>query len=339
MAGAPEQLVDDMPDLMARASVPGVSIAFVRDGRVAWSAGFGTTHRETGGAIGRETIFQAASLSKPVFAYAVLWMVHERVLDLDLDCSLADYLPERFVADDDMLEQVTARHVLAHTTGWPNWRPKGEPLRREAAPGVATGEFWPVAARMRDTPCVACDQRHCSDAMGGSTRTDVMSHGLQIEPARQADLDQLTALDARTFSRFDRFPRGDWAALLAESLAGGPARILVARHAEHATGAVVVLPDLGAKEVTIVSLAVDGPYRRTGLATRLLCDVLSTVAEQIENVILEVRVENSAARTLYEKLGFQITRTIRGYYGDGGTALEYSAPLALVLTRTCPRRH
>jgi ribosomal protein S18 acetylase RimI-like enzyme len=169
-------------------------------------------------------------------------------------------------------------------------------------------------------------------------RTDVVSHGLRIEQARPADLDQLTALDARTFSRFDRYPRGDWAALLEESLAGGPARILVARYADHASGAVVVVPDLTAKEVTIVSLAVDGPYRRTGLATRLLCDVLSTMAEQIQNVTLEVRIENSAARFLYEKLGFQITRTIRGYYGDGGTALEYSAPLALVLTRTCPRQ-
>jgi CubicO group peptidase (beta-lactamase class C family) len=139
MAGAPEQLVDDMPDLMARASVPGVSIAFVRDRHLAWSAGFGTTRRETGRAIGQESIFQAASLSKPVFAYAVLWMVYQRVLDLDLDRSLADYLPERFVADDDMLEHVTARHVLAHTTGWPNWRPKGEPLRREAVPGERFG--------------------------------------------------------------------------------------------------------------------------------------------------------------------------------------------------------
>jgi CubicO group peptidase (beta-lactamase class C family) len=139
MAGAPEQLVDDMPDLMARASVPGVSIAFVRDRHLAWSAGFGTTRRDSDHPVAQETIFHAASLSKPVFAYAVLRMVHQRVLDLDLDRSLADYLPEPFIADDDLLEQVTARHVLAHTTGWPNWRPKGEPLRREAAPGERFG--------------------------------------------------------------------------------------------------------------------------------------------------------------------------------------------------------
>src|SRR6266568_6551673 len=52
---------------------------------------------------------------------------------------------------------------------------------------------------------------------------------LRSEPARLADLYQLVALDARSFSPTDRYRRREWAALLRDSLEGGPTRMLVAR--------------------------------------------------------------------------------------------------------------
>jgi CubicO group peptidase (beta-lactamase class C family) len=58
---------------------------------------------------------------------------------LDLDAPLSAYLPEPYVKDDPLLGEITARRVLCHTTGWPNWRPEGGLLLREWAPGERFG--------------------------------------------------------------------------------------------------------------------------------------------------------------------------------------------------------
>jgi len=48
---------------------------------------------------------------------------------LDLDTPLVKYMPGRYdVGDDPRLDQITARHVLSHTTGFPNWRPRGDKI-------------------------------------------------------------------------------------------------------------------------------------------------------------------------------------------------------------------
>jgi CubicO group peptidase (beta-lactamase class C family) len=67
-----------------------------------------------------ETIFEAASLSKPVFAYAVLRLAEEGMLDLD--APLADYMPVLY-GTDERLKAVTARMVLTHQSGFANWSP------------------------------------------------------------------------------------------------------------------------------------------------------------------------------------------------------------------------
>jgi CubicO group peptidase (beta-lactamase class C family) len=79
-----------------------------------------------------DTVFEAASLSKPVFAYAVLKLVDAG--KLDLDAPISKYLPGDYV-DDPRQSAITARRVLSHTTGFPNWRPPGQPLKIHFAPG------------------------------------------------------------------------------------------------------------------------------------------------------------------------------------------------------------
>ena len=133
----PADLAERIPDLMARARVPGLPVAYVEDGQLAWNAAFGRKHRDWDEPVDADTVFQAASLSKPVFAYAVLKWVEQGVLTLDEP--LASYWRPPAWSDDALAEQVTARQVLCHTTGWPNWRPAGQPLRREAAPGARFG--------------------------------------------------------------------------------------------------------------------------------------------------------------------------------------------------------
>lgn len=110
------------------ALVPGISIAIIEQGRISWQGAFGAKNAQTGEQVTSATVFEAASISKPVFAYAVLKLVDKGVLDLDKP--LADYLagadmktvyPPVASATDERWKKITARMVLTHHTGFPNW--------------------------------------------------------------------------------------------------------------------------------------------------------------------------------------------------------------------------
>jgi CubicO group peptidase (beta-lactamase class C family) len=114
------QLQKDVPELMKRDNVPGLSIAVIRGGKTTWVHGFGTKEAKTDQPVTGETVFEAASLSKPVFAYGVLKLVEAGKLGLDVP--LTTYLPKPYIAGDERLAKITARIVLSHRTGFPNWR-------------------------------------------------------------------------------------------------------------------------------------------------------------------------------------------------------------------------
>lgn len=71
-----------IPVLMTELVVPGVSVALIRDGAIAWRRAFGVKDASTKQPVDTETIFEAASMSKPVFAYAVLKLCEKEVLEL-----------------------------------------------------------------------------------------------------------------------------------------------------------------------------------------------------------------------------------------------------------------
>jgi CubicO group peptidase (beta-lactamase class C family) len=127
------QLERSIPQLMKEGEVPGLAIALIRDSKILWQRGFGLKSVETREPVDDQTVFEAASLSKPVFAYAVLRMVDRG--QLDLDAPLTKYLPGAYVENDPRLNLITARMVLSHRTGFPNWRPRGGPLRIHFTPG------------------------------------------------------------------------------------------------------------------------------------------------------------------------------------------------------------
>lgn len=113
-----------------------------------------------------DSVFQAASLSKPVFAYAVLKLAREGVLGLDVP--LVSYLPHGYVHIQNLnaqdrppitdrvvapeLQAVTARMVLIHTSGLPNW--SNAPLVFDFQPGAGwqySGEGFVLLQRVVET--------------------------------------------------------------------------------------------------------------------------------------------------------------------------------------------
>ena len=132
---APSAL-DELPRWMRIASVPGVSVAIVDRDRTT-TQGFGVTRAGGTDAVNADTVFEAASLSKPVFAYLVLRLAAENVIDLDKP--LRDYLPLPNPTDE-AARPITARHVLSHTTGWRNWRfARDHTLTADFTPGSRFG--------------------------------------------------------------------------------------------------------------------------------------------------------------------------------------------------------
>jgi CubicO group peptidase (beta-lactamase class C family) len=115
------QLEKDIPRLLQLSDVPGLSIALIRGGQLVWTGTFGYANDSTRKPVTASTVFEAASLSKPVFAYAVLKLVDEG--KLNLDSPLNKYLGSNYdVVNDDRINLITARRVLSHTSGFPNWR-------------------------------------------------------------------------------------------------------------------------------------------------------------------------------------------------------------------------
>ena len=103
--------------LMERFHVPGVSIAVVRDYRVQWVKTYGTADVSTDAPVTPETCFQAASISKPVTAFAVMRTVQAGNLSLDEDVNR--YLKSWKVPENEFTRErpVTLRSLLSHTSG------------------------------------------------------------------------------------------------------------------------------------------------------------------------------------------------------------------------------
>jgi CubicO group peptidase (beta-lactamase class C family) len=121
-----------IPAMMKQADVPGLSIAVNQNSEIVWSQGFGITDHNLKKEVTANTIFEAGSLSKPVFAYAVLKLVDQGLLNLDSSLSL--YLPVKYILDNQ-IDKITARMVLSHTSGLPLWWPEGENLSIHFTPG------------------------------------------------------------------------------------------------------------------------------------------------------------------------------------------------------------
>jgi CubicO group peptidase (beta-lactamase class C family) len=115
VAVAPDSL--GVPELLAEFKVPAVSVAVIRDFKIEWARAWGVKSVRSGEVATADTLFQAASISKPVAAMASLRAIQDGrfTLDQDVNTILKSWrLPPRPLSQGEV---VTPRMLLSHTSG------------------------------------------------------------------------------------------------------------------------------------------------------------------------------------------------------------------------------
>jgi CubicO group peptidase (beta-lactamase class C family) len=114
--------------LMKAAEVTGLELAIVNNNKLVYAKSYGYRNNTDKTMNDTATCFYAASLSKSLFAYLVMQLVDEKIIDLDKPLSsylpkpLPEYVDYKDLAGDERWKLITGRHCLSHTTGFPNWR-------------------------------------------------------------------------------------------------------------------------------------------------------------------------------------------------------------------------
>lgn len=128
--------------VIAAFDLPGLAMAPLEGCAPGPVVAVGTADLTTGAPVTGRTAFEAASLTKPVFAWLVMTLVEEGRVDLDRP--LAETFPYPRIPDADAYAQLTPRMILTHRTGLPNWvdeatdfHERTAPIPFEAPPGTA----------------------------------------------------------------------------------------------------------------------------------------------------------------------------------------------------------
>ncbi len=200
-----------LADRMAELGVPGVSVAVLVDGEIAWARGYGLADVESARPVTPNTLFQAASISKPVAALAALRLVESGRVDLDGDVNV--HLTSWRVPGNEFTERapVTLRGLLTHRAGLTVWgfpgygpdegapdgpgvldgRGNTDPVRVYKAPGESwrySGGGYTVmqqlVADVHGAPFATVMQEEVLDPIGMSRST----YEQPIPPDRQDDI-------------------------------------------------------------------------------------------------------------------------------------------------------
>jgi CubicO group peptidase (beta-lactamase class C family) len=139
----PAKIDETATRLMKAAEVTGLGLAVLDRGKIAYLRAYGVRDKEAGSPLTVDSVMSGASFSKAAFAYTVMQLVDGGSLDLDkpvylyLPKPLPDYPDYSDLAGDPRYKQITARMLLSHTAGLPNWRQldEGGKLRIHFRPG------------------------------------------------------------------------------------------------------------------------------------------------------------------------------------------------------------
>ena len=188
-------------DRMEHHLVPGVSIAVINDGVVEWAKVYGVKRAHGSDSISVSTLFQAASISKPVTACAILRLAERGVLSLDVDVN--EYLKSWKVPSNSYTAEspVTLRGLLAHNAG----------VTVQGFPGYVAGEKMPTAvdvlAGRRNTDPVEVrfvPGERCRYSGGGYTIAQVLLEdltGVSFQSVMQTEVLDPVGMSESTFEQ------------------------------------------------------------------------------------------------------------------------------------------
>lgn len=111
------QLDDIVGDAQSRTGVPGIAVGVVHDDEVVYLKGFGVREAGSSPRVTADTVFQLASVSKPIASTVVAGVVGDEIVAWD--STLNDLLPEFEMYDPWVTREVTVRDMLAHRSGLP----------------------------------------------------------------------------------------------------------------------------------------------------------------------------------------------------------------------------
>lgn len=134
----PEAILDRfVRQQMDSLGLPALSIALISDNKIVYHKAFGVSDINTKIPVNEASVFEAASMSKTAFAYFVMKSVEKGLLNLDTP--LYKYWPYPDMLQDKRYEGMTARMVLSHQTGFPNWRYFEKP---DSVLHIKYGDLW-----------------------------------------------------------------------------------------------------------------------------------------------------------------------------------------------------
>ena len=229
---APAEIDATVTRLMRAAEVTGVSIAILNDGKLAYLKSYGVADKEKSLPLTEDSVMTAASFTKVAFAYLAMQLVDEKALDLDqpvykyLPKPLPEYPEYKELANDPRAKRITARMLLSHTSGFPNWRAfendrklkiHFEPGSRYAYSGEGIVLLQIVIETITKRPLAELMQQHVFQPFG-MTRTSMIwedrfdsnyangydEYGRSLGPQRRKTADAAGSMltTPRDFARF-----------------------------------------------------------------------------------------------------------------------------------------
>src|SRR6266852_3929780 len=129
------QVAQKAPLWLKQYDVPSVAVAYIEKGKVAWTAVYG--EQSPGVPATGKTLYNVASLTKPISAEVILRLASKGKLSLDEPVSTFWIDPD--VKDNPWNKLLTPRLCLSHQTGFANWRDQNGVLKFQWQPGTSTG--------------------------------------------------------------------------------------------------------------------------------------------------------------------------------------------------------
>lgn len=216
-------LDEKAPLWLAEHDVPSISVAYIQGGRVRWTRAYG--EQAEGVPATPATLYNVASLAKPVFAETILRLAAEGRLSLDEP--LAGHWVDPDVAGDPRHQRLTPRIALSHRTGFPNWRFQDSSgvLKFQRDPGTAlgySGEGFEYVRRFAQnklgTPWEALANQYVFQPLGMTrtalTRRDWFAGRVALPYGREGRYREPTVADSALASDDLYTTVGDYASFL-----------------------------------------------------------------------------------------------------------------------------